>query len=398
MICIYDKHTPQDGFDNLGLRILNPLSAYINEELNGRYNYEITCPMVPDDDSWTFIKPFNIIKSSTGQLFQIDKVVTSTSGGVPVITAYADHIWYYLADMFVIHAEDTRDAWFAMKHIFTELKRPSETGGAFDFSNDKATLFSHGAGLTDYNFDWSVQLDGMHYYKFDCVSLAYAILGSSESIVNQWEGYLHRDNFRFSINKEAKEGSIDNAFELLYGINCTEVKCTYDFSGQITEHWGFGREFTQWYGVSVQPDAGFYPHQVITAARYVVPSDTSEIRPLAQRYYSENHPPHKTYEVNFVDPKGTSFEQSEWGVLRGLKVGDRGYVTSLDGDRDEQVIISTRYNDITERVDSLKLGKFLRSQLHESSLDGVTYDDDSASRRLDKIEKRMDYFELVQGD
>lgn len=402
MICVYDKHTPQDGFNNCGLRILNPVSAYITEELNGKYSYEVTCPMVKDDDSWTFLKPFNLLKSSTGQIFQIYKIITSTSGGVPVITAYADHIWYYLADMFVVHAEDTREAHWAMAHIFKELNRP-QGGAYFDFSEDKATLFSHGQGLTDYNFQWSVNLDGMRHYKFDCVPLAYAILGSPDSIVNQWEGYLHRDNFRFSINKDKKEGAVDNAFWLDYGYNCSEVKYTYDFSNQRTEHWAFDGKLERYFAWAQDASPGYFPHQVISAAKYTLAEtnwnqEVADLANMCGRYVQEHLDPDKTYEVNFVDPKGTSFDASGWGILRNLRVGDRGWITSIDGVRSEQQIISTKYNDVTERVDSLKLGKFIRSQLHQSRIDDIMYGDDSAARRLDKLEKRMDYFELVKGD
>ena len=65
MITVHDKHTPQDGFNNCGLAVLHPTSAYITEELNGRYDYEIEMPCLPDDDSWRYLVKYNILKSST---------------------------------------------------------------------------------------------------------------------------------------------------------------------------------------------------------------------------------------------------------------------------------------------------------------------------------------------
>mgnify|MGYP003291429938 CR=1 FL=1 len=398
MICVFDKHTPQNSFDTCGLRILNPTSAFIMEELTGRYDYEISCPMLSDDDSWQFLQPYNIIKASNGQLFQINKVVTHTVNGVPTITAYAPHIWYYLADMCVVKCEDTREAYWTMRDLFTEIQRPTH-GEPF---GEGTTLFSHGAGLTDYNFSWSVQLDGMHHYKFKNCSLAYAILGAADSVVNLWGGYLHRNNFEFSIRKDRKQDTSDNAFELVYGYNCSDIKCTIDYSKRITEHWGWS-QFGQYAGVSFIPDAGTFPRQVISAADYSCHEtdyngEVTELTAFIDDYFAENSQPTVTYDVNYVDAKDTSYEFNGWDSLRRLKVGDSGYVTGLDGRREHQTIISVKYNDITQRIDSLKLGEFIHSPLHETRWDKIISDDTAAYRRLDVLEKRMNYFELIKGD
>lgn len=108
MITIHGLHTEQDDFNNCGLAVLHPTSAYITEELNGRYDYEIEVPCIHDDpygnnDSWRHIKKYNILKASNGQLFQINNVQFYTNNGVPYVKAYAPHIWYYLSDMLVYH-------------------------------------------------------------------------------------------------------------------------------------------------------------------------------------------------------------------------------------------------------------------------------------------------------
>lgn len=405
MICVYDKHTPQGGFDNCGLRILNPVSAYIHEELNGLYSYEVSCPMVSDDDSWHFLKPYNILKSSTGQLFAIYKTVTATSGGVPTITAYANHIWYYLADMCVVNAGDFRELYWTMSDLFWPCERNQYREQPF---TGGPTLFSGGAGLTSYDFweggrNFKTDIGGFRRYKFKKCSLAYAILGAPDSVVNLWGGYIHRDNFKFSI-MQRKEGTDDNAFELIYGLNCTEVKHTKDYSKSITEHWGWD-QFGHRAGISVEPDAGTFPHQVITAAEYSVDEmwenrleDNDGISQYVERHFWDNVGPADTYEVNYVDMHKTSSDDTGWDALRYLKVGDSGYVTSLDGDRQKHSIISVKYNDITERIDSLKLGKFIHSDLHETRWDKIIADDANASRRLDILEKRMNYFEFVKGE
>lgn len=403
MISVFDMHTGQNDFNTCGLRILNPVSAYVTEELNGTYAYEISCPMVSDDDSWQYLQVNYIIKSSQGQLFQIYKVVTQTVNGVPTITAYANHIWYYLADMCVIFTEDSRAAFHAVNELFKPATRPLNRDKPF---TGGPTLFSGGYGLTTYNFQWSVNLDGIKHYKFKHCSLAYALLGAPDSIVNLWGGYIHRDNFRFSINKDRKEGADDNAFDLIYGLNCTEVKCTFDISQQVTEHWSFD-QFGHKSGRSYSPtEGGPIPHQKITVAEYsvderweyVIADDEDDCEVYNWEYLKENIDPKYTYEVNYVDSKGTSVEDSGWDSLRRLKVGDSGYVTSLDGRREQRTIISTKFNDVTERIDSLKLGKFIHSELHQNRWDKIIADDANASRRLDIVEKRMSYFELLKGD
>lgn len=402
MISVFDKHTEQNDFNTCGLRILNPLSAYVTEELNGKYTYEVSCPMIKDDDSWQFLQPFNILKSNSGQLFPIYKTVTSTVNGVPTLTAYANHIWYYLADMAVINAEGTKNARDAIAHLFTPAIEPEYRNQPF---TGGPTLFSFGTGLTSYDFHrgFSTNLEGDRHYKYKHCSLAYALLGSPDSILNLWGGYLHRDNFNWSINKDCKEGTISDAFELSAGYNCEEVKHTLDYSKRITSHWGFD-QFGAKFGISLKPDSGIIPHQVITTAEYSVDQmwegrgyeDGSQIAVYTGEYYHKNNYPADTYEVNYVDSKGTFFEDG-WNTLRYLKVGDSGYVTSLDGVRKAQSIISVRYNDITSRIDSLKLGQFIHSQLHENRWDKIISDDTAAYRRLDAVENRMNYFELVRG-
>ena len=125
MITVHGMHTEQNDFNNCGLAILKPTSAYITEELNGRYDMEIEVPCIPDDpregrneDSWKFIKMYNILKSSEGQLFMIHKIDYSIKNGVPYLRAYATHIWYYLADMLTVECTGRNVAYAAVNHLF----------------------------------------------------------------------------------------------------------------------------------------------------------------------------------------------------------------------------------------------------------------------------------------
>ena len=112
MITVYDLHTEQNDFNNCGLAILKPTSAYTTEELNGSYSFEIEVPCVRDDpregryeDTWKCVKMYNILKNSEGQLFQIYKLQYFTQNGVPYLKAWSQHIWYYLADMLTLECQ-----------------------------------------------------------------------------------------------------------------------------------------------------------------------------------------------------------------------------------------------------------------------------------------------------
>lgn len=359
MITIHGLHTEQNDFNNCGLAVLHPTSAYITEELNGRYDYEIEVPCIHDDpygnnDSWKHIKKYNILKASNGQLFQINQVQFYTRNGVPYVKAYAPHIWYYLSDMCVYHAEASKNAYDAMADLFTEK---NEDGGT--------TWFSHGLGLTDYNFDWRTGIDiaGDKNYKFDFVSLANAILGNSDSICNIFGLEIHRDNFRFSL-RTRKEGTSDGAFYLKYGINCTDVRFTEDVSERITDlhlHDNVGNIFE----TSIRPDSGLLPHQSINGAYMTYENPSLEA--LAQDmwiYWYEVSEIKYNWEVSYVDFHLTD---KETGYERPLKVGDGGTVEDAVGNKSNNVrIISLRTNDITHRVEQIKLGSFKSSGLHQS--------------------------------
>lgn len=362
MITIHGLHTDQNDFNNCGLAVLHPTSAYITEELNGRYDYELEMPCVPDDnfgnnDSWKHVKVYNIIKASNGQLFQINKVQYYTKNGVPYVKAYAPHIWYYLSDMCVYHAEDSREPYWAMRDLFTERSRTEDTG---------TTWFSHGRGLTDYTFDWSVEGNGIRYYKYDYTSLANAILGNSDSICNLWGLEIHRDNFRFSM-KTRKEGTSDGAFYLKYGLNCTDVKYTDDTSTRKTEvhlHDNGGNVWAE----SYVPDLGLFPHQAISGVYMTY--DSPSIEKLGQDldiYWNEVSQSTYSWEVNYVDFHLTD---RETGYERPLKVGDAGTVEDAIGNKSDNIrIISIKTNDLTNRVEQIKLGHFISSGLHQSRWD-----------------------------
>ena len=390
MITVHGMHTGQNDFNNCGLAIIKPTSAYITEELNGRYDMEIEVPCIPDDpregrheDSWKFIKMYNIIKSSEGQLFMIHKIDYSMKNGVPYLRAYANHIWYYLADMLTVECIGRNVAYAAVNHLF----EPRDAQG------NGCTWFSGGTGLTTYTFSpWvNPELDTVFDYKYKNVTLASALLGNSDSVVNLWGGELWRDNFQFRIDRH-KYDATENAFELVYGINCRDVKYTEDTTNRKTEvvascnNGMFARK------VSVVPGVpASFPHQAISGLdfSYENPSEALLERDLGV-WWSENTGWLFNWEVDYVDFKNTN-KGADWEQRRKIRVGDTGIVQDAFGHRQSQKIIATKYNDITGRLESVKLGSFKESGLHESRWDKkiMKSEDEPVMNRVRCLEREL---------
>jgi len=382
MVHIYDKHTEQNAFDTNGIAIINPQSATITEELNGRYDYQLTAVCDPNDDSWRALKVYNIIKSATtGQLFMIYKVTFSSSGGYPTVTAYANHIWYYMADMFTKFYEDSRSMYWTLVQLFKDKWTDP----------DGSTYWSHGTGLTEYTFTFNV--DGydtssdVKYCKFENVSLAYAILGSPDSVINAWNAELHRDNFSFTISrpKDASQG-ID--FEFEYGVNCSEVTFTNDYTDRITElqvYDNFGH--FQW--LSFVPDAGTFPHQVhVGLALSYDRDDGDKFHDDYSDYWNAYCHSTESWEVSFVDPAGTD-QYAGWSGADVVKVGDICRIKDAVGNVGTQRVISTKINDVTGRLEQIKLGKFVNAAGHLEKYNRLVSGDDAAYRRIKALENTV---------
>ena len=382
MITIFDKHTEQNAFNSNGVAIIEPLSATITEELNGRYDYQITALCDPQNDAWQRIEPYYIIKAnSNGQLFMINKVSYSSKSGYPTVTAYARHIWYYLDDMFTEYASDTRAMKYAMQHIFSDK--------ADDPNN--ATYWSHGTGLTDYIFtyntdDYSSGTDDMRFYKYERVSPAYAILGSPDSIVNLWGAELHRDNFTFKLAKPKNQNTTPDDFRLEYGVNCSSVDFTDDLTERITELFGYSNFPEQFYNMSIEPSPGSFPHQVMRGLTlsYENKNDDQfgfDCNEYWGTYWQAKH----TWEVDFIDPTGTD-KYGGWNTAQNINIGDLATIRDALGHQGRAKVISRKINDITNRVEKITLGAFVNTAGHLDKFDRLISSDYAAYRRIKALE------------
>ena len=313
----------------------------------------------------------------------IHKIDYSMKNGVPYLRAYANHIWYYLADMLTVECIGRNVAYAAVNHLFEP--RDAEGHGC--------TWFSGGTGLTTYTFSpWvNPELDTVFDYKYKNVTLASALLGNSDSVVNLWGGELWRDNFNFRIDRH-KYDSVSDAFELIYGVNCRDVKYTEDTTNRKTEvvascnNGMFARK------VSVVPGVpASFPHQAISGLdfSYENPSEALLERDLGV-WWSENTGWGYNWEVDYVDFKNTN-KGADWEQRRKIRVGDTGIVQDAFGHRQSQKIIATKYNDITGRLESIKLGSFKESGLHESRWDKkiMKSEDEPVMNRVRCLEREL---------
>lgn len=382
MICIFDSYTRQDQFNTCGERILNPLSGYVYEELNGSYYYELTVPMLPEDDSWRYIVPRNIIRSSKGQLFPISKVTYSNQNGLPVVSAYAPHVWYYLSDKVVANAEINQFSCY----------------WALDWLH-KHTEWNYDPNFVDYNFTYHSDIDALQYMKFENTSLAYCILGSADSVVNKYGGELHRNNFEYSVNKR-KQGAKDDAFSLVYGWNCTDVKSTIDYSDYITVLRFEDNVHESGWGIIKTSTGRVDPHHVGAVKRMSYKEEDPNLANLiadGEAYWAEHVNPKLNYEVTFTDLSGTSRSYG-WGDLESLNVGDRGTVIDVRGVSDVNKIIATKYDDVRGRMESCKLGNFDYSFMYRGKWDKVLSKDNPESRRLNVLEEKTKYWRLIEDE
>lgn len=391
MITVYDLHTEQNDFNNCGLAILKPYSAYTTEELNGSYSFEIDVPCIPDDpregrneDTWKCVKMYNILKNSFGQLFQIYKLQYYMKSGVPFVKAWASHIWYYLGDMLTLECKGQNVAWAAVNHLFEP--RDVHGNGCTWFNDDVP-------GLTSYTFDkWiNPELNKNLSYSYKNISLANALLGNSDSVINLWGGEIYRDNFYFRIDAR-KYDTVDDAFELVYGVNCNDMKYTPDTLNRKTKviaSCNNGKYPTEVHIVPGNPSS--FPHHATSGLDFSYENPSQELvdQDLGD-WWSKNTGWVKTWEVSYVDFLKTNLGAG-WEQTRKIRVGDSGRVRDAFGNSDTLKVIQTKYNDLTGRLESMKLGHFIDSGLHRSRWDKkvMATEDEPVMKRVRCIEREL---------
>lgn len=218
-ITVYDMLSEKSDFLTNGLSILSPTSARIHEIINGEYSLTLTHPM-DALGKWRFIRESNIVKCQ-GQLYTIKRVEWNhTSDNTGTVTAFCEHIFYQLNDLWIFGDENRNPVQYAycksaIDGIMSKYVSYDE-GEMYRFAFDWSSDWEWGAN------PWTFIIDGSGQTPVE------KLIGSG-GIVDEKGGELYRNNFHFSIN-ERMENAQDDAFDLRFGANMKGLRRTIDTS------------------------------------------------------------------------------------------------------------------------------------------------------------------------
>lgn len=335
MICIYYKKTTKGNFDNNGLGILNEsILAEVTEELNGQYYLEIEYPA--NSKKAIYLKEFNIIKADN-QLFRIYKVekVQSTDKRVK---AYANHIYYDLANYFI---EDERPTNASVK---TAMQKA--------MISDLSTIYSVDSDIIIANTLYMVEL-----------SPAEAMF----KIIERWgQGELVRDNYDVKILKQRGK---DNGVLIKYGKNISGLKITVDTTEVVTKLYPKGANGIKLYEKYINVpnwDSDLYPpFPIIKKIEIKEAEDEVTLRKIATELAKTIGLSSVNIQIDFIE-LSKSKEYSRFKELEKVNVGDIVTVRHDEFDIDVKVKVIKVKRDLLTGINTKvelgqPLGDFLKS-------------------------------------
>lgn len=333
MINVYDSR--EINFTHNGLVVLNDCKvAFVDEELNGKYELELEYPL-DDKGKWQHLIEENIVKAD-GQLFRIYHKEKTLAG----IKINAKHIFYDLMDNFL---EDVR---------------PTNLSGsaALDW------ILSH----TQYphSFINISDLGGQNTRYFIRKNPVEAIMGK-DGIIETWGGELARDNFTIKLLQARGQ---DRGVLISYGKNILGIDETLIMDAVCTRLLPVGKDgllLDERYIDS--PIIGNYPHPIIKTVDFSDCEDQDSLRAAGQEYLSLNDKPQVNYQVDFIELSKTT-EYKNYAVLETVYQGDTVTIrhSRLNIDLKAKVI-RIKKNELTNRIEEIELGSF-----RPSYIDGIT--------------------------
>lgn len=335
-ILIYDSL--ETDFAHNGLHILCPTSCETTEELNGGYELTLTHPC-DDEGRWKMLLEMNIIKAG-GQLYRIyKKTKTMSTDGKKQITVNARHIWYDLADPLIL------------KLAIVNLNGKQAIDSIIN------NMFVGGSGETfNYDFIGMSDITTVNSVTYENISPIKCFLGADNSLIKLWGGELERDNFTFSIN--TRRGK-DNAFNISYGADMTEIEENIDYSNMIT--WlnasdNFGHTFAISYNDILIPH-----HKVESKQFQYDENDYDRFEADARAYFDSVYTPEINYKVSFANLKNLP-EYADFVDLQRCELGDTGtiYNEPLEISTTQKIVKKT-IDELTGDVLNIELGTVERS-------------------------------------
>lgn len=267
MIIVYDKNTSTD-FSNYGLGKLKRVkSCTIIEELNGRYDVELT--LYNDESKIEHIKKWNIIRADN-QLFRITNVMQKSEDDTTV--AFAKHIFYDLDYGFL---EDTRAENKTITEAL-EICKPADFNYFTVLESD-------------------IEQTSTIYYVKD--NGAQAVFSTLE----RYGGELLRDQLSYTIKSAIGR---DNAVTFTYRkIDAIEVVENTD--EVVTRLYPTGKE-----GVSLQEkyiyipnwnEEEYLPFHITKEVKFEAAENEGDLRILAQKAAEEIGLASKTFKIDVHD-------------------------------------------------------------------------------------------------
>lgn len=360
-ICVYDLRCDQLDFDNNGLCILMPTVCEITEELNGQYELYMEHP-IDEDGRWKTLLELNIVKAD-GQLFRIYRKNTSmSSDGSKLRTVYARHIFYDLNDKLL---EDVR---------------PENKNGQDFISWIMTNMFNEDPGhyYPFYDYSWYSDIKKTATAYYVGVSPVAALIGEDNCFLNRIGGELYRDNFYFSIN-ERKEKSVEDAFNISYGIDMIDVEEDIDYSDLIT-HLRAKDNFGQSFAVSYVGTPRLH-HNITKLVQFNYESgDFDAFAEDASSYFKMYSSPKINYKVTYANLQNCELYK-DFIDLKHCNVGDTGKIFCEElGIETLQKVIKKTVDCLTGDVISIELGN-LNSSLTRSDKFSSTISSGSAAEK-----------------
>lgn len=334
------------------------LECLVTEEENGVFELELTYSI--SSNNFNDIQNNKVIKAKASdelgeQLFRIYYVSNEIDGKIYV---KAQHITYDLMDNFVENVTCTK----------------STCEQSFQAMLSKCQYTHKFKGYSD--------IEHTATYNLSRVNALEAILGTRGSLLDTYGNgaKLKRDNYNIYLNKT--RGS-NNGVTIAYSKNITGYKreidetdlvtCIYPFA-KVQKELGEGENTTTVEEIIILPERfvnskyiNNYPHPKILAVDYSEREikDIASLRTQANKYFSETQKdiPNVNYKVEFIYLHQTAeYEDNNLKALELVGMGDT--VTVIDeriGMNVEANVIKTVFNVLTDRYESIELGRFKRS-------------------------------------
>ena len=331
------------------------LECLVTEEENGVFELELTYSIA--SNNFSDIQNNRVVKAKASdelgeQLFRIYYVSNEINGKIYV---KAQHITYDLIDNFVEGVTCTKST--CEQSFQTMLSK---------------CVYEH-------NFKGYSDIEHTATYNLNRVNPLEAILGTKGSLLDTYGNgaKLKRDNYNIYLNKS--RGS-NNGVTIAYSKNITGYKREIDETGVITciypfakvqRELGEGDNITTIEETIVLPERfvnskyiNNYPHAKILAVDYSEREvkDIESLRTQANKYFQETSKdiPNVNYKVEFVYlHQTTEYEDNNLKELELVGMGDT--VTVIDeriGMNVEANVIKTVFNVLTDRYESIELGRF----------------------------------------